>query len=181
VYEYDPATKKIRTILDIQKVLNLPDGHYVPGKIHTKLGMGADGWIYCATHRGSPRTTTDEYHYKGDWILRANPETGEAEVVTFAPVPSHAIPTGALDPQRLIFYGGTAAGVYVCWALVPSTRFEGIAPQATALPLIFAVFAMATLYMSPFWHADSMEAEARASCVISAPASMLIAHPEAGW
>lgn len=110
VYEYDPATKQFRQLLDLKKLLALPEGHYVPGKIHSRLDLGSDGWLYCSTHRGSTRVTTDEYHYTGDWIVRVNPETGASEVVARGPVPKHCIPTSVLDPQRLIYYGGTAPG-----------------------------------------------------------------------
>jgi hypothetical protein len=110
VFEYDPVRKTFRKLLDLAALLKLPDGHYAPGKIHTRLDMGGDGWLYCATHRGSTRVTTDEYHYRGDWIVRCHPETGKAEVVAHAPVSKHCIPNGALDPGRLIFYGGTTPG-----------------------------------------------------------------------
>ncbi|HXG12831.1 MAG TPA: hypothetical protein VNK04_23945 [Gemmataceae bacterium] len=110
VYEYDPETKKFRLLADVRKILNLPEGHYTPGKIHGRIDLGDDGWLYFSTHRGSPRVTTDQYHYKGDWILRAHPQTGKAEVVVQGPVPKHCIPNSVLDPKRLIFYGGTAAG-----------------------------------------------------------------------
>jgi hypothetical protein len=94
----------------VRKVLNLPEGHYTPGKIHGRLDLGDDGWLYFSTHRGSPKVTNDQYHYKGDWILRCHPETGKTEVVVQGPVPKHCIPNSVLDPKRLIFYGGTAAG-----------------------------------------------------------------------
>jgi hypothetical protein len=110
VYEYDPETKKMRTLVNVKKVLNLPEGHYMPGKIHSRVDMGKDGYLYFGTHRGSTRVTTDEYHYKGDWIIRHHPETGKTEVVAQGPVPKHCIPTSVLDPDRMIFYGGTAAG-----------------------------------------------------------------------
>lgn len=110
VFEYDPATKKIRTLLSSKKLLNMPEGHYAPGKFHSRLGVGKDGWLYCTTHRGSTTITTDQYHYKGDWILRAKPETGEQEIVQVAPVPKHALPCAHLDPDRLIMYGGSAPG-----------------------------------------------------------------------
>lgn len=110
VYEYDPATKKIRTLVDLKKLLKMPEGHYAPGKIHSRIDMGSDGWLYFSTHRGSTRVTNDTYHYKGDWIVRHHPESGKTEVVAQGPVPKHCIPTSVLDPERLIFYGGTAAG-----------------------------------------------------------------------
>jgi hypothetical protein len=110
VYEYDPATKKFRLLVDLRKLLDLPEGHYTPGKIHTRLDLGDDGRLYFATHRGSTKVTTDEYHYQGDWIIRCDPATAKSEVVAHGPVPKHCIPAGVLDPKRLIFYGGTAAG-----------------------------------------------------------------------
>ena len=109
VFEYDPETKTLRELVDLAAVLKMPEGHYTPGKIHTRLDMGRDGWLYYATHRGSPRATTDEFHYKGDWIFRTHPETKKTEIVVHAPVPKHSIPTAVLDPDRLIFYGSTAA------------------------------------------------------------------------
>ncbi len=110
VYEYDPTARKFRQLLDLRQLLKLPEGHYTPGKIHSRLDLGADGWLYCSTHRGSTRVTNDRYHYKGDWIVRVHPVTGKAEVVAHGPVPKHCIPTSVLDPQRLIFYGGTTPG-----------------------------------------------------------------------
>lgn len=110
VYEYDPAAKTLRQLVDLRKTLSLPDGHYTPGKIHSRLDVGHDGWLYFSTHRGSTRVTTDEYHYRGDWILRCDPVSGRTEVVAQGPVPKHCIPCSVLDPQRLIFYGGTAPG-----------------------------------------------------------------------
>jgi hypothetical protein len=96
--------------LDLRKLLDLPEGHYAPGKIHSRIDLGDDGWLYCSTHRGSTKVTTDQYHYKGDWIVRVHPATGESEVVAQGPVPRHCIPTSVLDPKRLIFYGSTAPG-----------------------------------------------------------------------
>lgn len=109
IFEYDPMKKTLRELVNTSKFLNLPNGHYTPGKVHTRLDMGSDGWLYYATHRGSSRATTVEYHYKGDWILRTHPETLKTEIVAQGPVPFHAIPNGYLDPKRLIYYGGTAA------------------------------------------------------------------------
>jgi len=110
VFEYDPATKTLKKLSSIKKILSLPEGHYVPGKIHGRLDQGEDGWIYYSTHRGGTKVTTDQYHYKGDWILRTNPSSGVSEIVACGPVPKHCIPCSVLDPKRMIFYGGTAPG-----------------------------------------------------------------------
>ncbi len=110
VYEYDPETKSLRSLVDVTKLLDLPEGHYTPGKIHSRVDLGKDGWLYYATHRGSPRAANDENHYQGDWIFRTNPKTSKSEIVVHAPVSKHSIPNSVLDAERMIFYGGTAAG-----------------------------------------------------------------------
>jgi hypothetical protein len=117
VYEYDPASKKLRVLADVRKFLeeggHLPPGSdYTPGKIHSKVQMGSDGWLYYATHRGSTKVTSNEHRYEGDWVLRTHPATGKTEVVMRGPVPKHSIPTSVLDPRRLIFYAGTAPGTH---------------------------------------------------------------------
>jgi len=110
VFEYDPDSPSLKTLVNVQKLLDLPEGHYTPGKIHSRIDMGSDGWLYFSTHRGSTRVTTDQYHYEGDWIIRHHPKSGKTETLARGPVPKHCIPTSVLDPERLIFYGGTAAG-----------------------------------------------------------------------
>ncbi len=110
VYEYDPEAKRFRQLVDVKKLLQLPEGHYTPGKIHSRLDLGDDGWLYFSTHRGSTRVTTDKYYYQGDWIIRAQPSTGRSEVVARGPVPKHCLPASVLDPKRLIFYGTAAPG-----------------------------------------------------------------------
>lgn len=110
VYEYDPHKKTFRELVDVRKLLNLPKGHYVPAKIHGRLDMDDDGWLYFSTHRGDTSVTVDQFHYQGDWILRVHPRDGKTEVVACGPVPKHCIPNSVVDPQRKIFYGGTASG-----------------------------------------------------------------------
>src|SRR5437660_1425223 len=109
VYEYDPAKKALRLLTDLVSVLGKKLG-YLPGKIHGRLDIGKDGWLYFSTHRGATNVTTDAYGYKGDWIIKCDPKTGKAEIVAHGPVPKHCIPNSVLDPERMIFYGGTAPG-----------------------------------------------------------------------
>ena len=108
VYEFDPAKKVLRLLMNVADLLG--QLLYLPGKIHGRLDMGKDGWLYFSTHRGSTSVTTDAYGYKGDWIIRCDPKTGKSAVVAHGPVPKHCIPCSVLDPERMIFYGGTAAG-----------------------------------------------------------------------
>lgn len=107
LYTYTPGSKSLETVLNVQDLLDMPEGHYTPAKIHSRIDQGSDGWLYFSTHRGSSKYTTDEYHYEGDWILRFNPDTKQGEVVSHGPVGKESIPVSMLDPERLIFYGGT--------------------------------------------------------------------------
>ncbi|MFC1606587.1 hypothetical protein ACFL47_01340 [Candidatus Latescibacterota bacterium] len=107
LFSYDTVEKKLETVLDTKELLSMPEGHYTPAKIHSRIDVGSDGWIYFSTHRGSSKYTTDEYHYRGDWILRHHPDSRRTEVVAHAPVGKESIPVSKLDPARMIFYGGT--------------------------------------------------------------------------
>ncbi|MFN3485798.1 MAG: YncE family protein [Planctomycetota bacterium] len=109
VYEYDPAAGSYRRLVDLKELLDLPAGHYTPGKIHSRIDRGEDGWLYFSTHRGSPAATRGNPTFKGDYVIRLHPESAKAEILACGPVPRHSIPNGLLDPKRLIFYGGTAS------------------------------------------------------------------------
>ncbi|MGE3807197.1 MAG: hypothetical protein AB7K24_21250, partial [Gemmataceae bacterium] len=112
VYEYDADKKTLHRVVDLRKTLNLPDGIYTPGKIHSRLDLGKDGWLYFSTHRGSTRVAFNPaFKFGGDWILRYHPESGKTEVVAHAPLEMQSMPTGLLDPDRLIWYAGTADGL----------------------------------------------------------------------
>jgi len=110
VYAYDANKKELRMLTNIQKLLKMPEGHYTPGKVHGRVDLGRDGWLYYSTHRGSIMATVPEFHYQGDWILRTHPETGKSEIVAHGPIPNHSIPNSVVDPEQMIFYGGTRFG-----------------------------------------------------------------------
>src|SRR4029078_10681614 len=78
--------------------------------MRSRMAFGGDGWLYYATDRGSPTVTHDGNGYRGEWVLRTHPRTGETQVVATFPIPKHTIPASVLDPRRMIFYGGTAPG-----------------------------------------------------------------------
>ena len=116
VYAYDAQRRELRLLVDTRAWLEasgtVPDGtSYRPAKIHTRIDIGKDGWLYYATHRGSTRQGTDDDHgYLGDWVLRTHPESGQTQLVARYPVEKHAIPAGVLDGERMLYYGGTVSG-----------------------------------------------------------------------
>ena len=112
VYEYDSSTRKLRAVADLAEWAKssggLPGGgSYVPGKVHGRIDLGSDGWLYYATHRLAP-PPGEQDGFRGDPVLRTHPGTGRTEIVVAHPIPGHAIPASILDPERMIFYGGTA-------------------------------------------------------------------------
>jgi len=117
LFEYDPARKRFRLLVDTAKFLRgagqiTPAMNYSPGEVQTRIEFGRDGWLYYGTTRGSTRVTNDANGFKGEWVMRTEPRSGRTEVVCAFPVAKHCILASVLDPQRMIFYGGTAAGDY---------------------------------------------------------------------
>jgi hypothetical protein len=119
LYEFDPATRNVRILTSLKSFLE--EGNhvatnelYTPGKIHSRVFAGKDGWLYYSTHRGNPREATDKIGYKGDWILRTWPDSDPAkvktEIVAAYPVAKHSMPASAMDTNRMIFYAGTVPG-----------------------------------------------------------------------
>ncbi len=106
VFEYDPATRQLRNLLDVSAFLKVPEGDYTPGKLHSFITPGKDGRLYFATTRSNPRADSVEHRYVGDWLLRLDPATGRAEILGHGVGGALSWPAGLLDPQRLIFYGG---------------------------------------------------------------------------
>ncbi len=112
VYAYDAASKELRKLVDLKSILKQPEGRYSPGKIHSEINLGSDGWLYFSTHRGSTKIAFHETaNFQGDWILRHHPKSGKSEILAHAPLPMQCMPCGTLDPERLIFYAGTADGL----------------------------------------------------------------------
>ena len=61
VFEYDPAKKALRQVADVRKIINLPAGHYTPGKIHSTSSSAAMAGCTSpriAAPRRRPRTRT---------------------------------------------------------------------------------------------------------------------------
>ncbi|MEX0819062.1 MAG: hypothetical protein WD070_05705, partial [Pirellulaceae bacterium] len=78
IYEYDPLSKTIRQMADIQSaVKEFKPGDFGFGKIHGRLNEGPDGKIYFATYWGQWRTQSEHYH--GDRVFRYDPQTAAIE------------------------------------------------------------------------------------------------------
>ena len=115
LWEYDAVAKRFRLLCDTTNFLESINAfpatmNYRPGEMQSRIDLGRDGWLYYATDRGSPTVTNDAHGYLGEWVLRTHPRTRETEVVSTFPVAKHTLPASVLDPQRMLYYGGTAPG-----------------------------------------------------------------------
>lgn len=78
VFKVDPNKKTMEKVVDYNQVAGLTDmTQYAPGKVHSPLMDGGDGWLYFFGYRGGG--TKAEWGYVGDPLLRFNPSTGAAE------------------------------------------------------------------------------------------------------
>src|SRR5439155_6383519 len=82
--EFDPATEKMRIVLDTHKLVGLPlepTGYAAQSKIHTRNFVGPSGVIYMGTKQGYP--TAEEKKsgkiatYKGGFVITYDPATGK--------------------------------------------------------------------------------------------------------
>jgi hypothetical protein len=83
--EFDPATEKMRIVLDSHKLVGLPQeptGYAAQSKIHTRNFVGPSGKIYVGTKQGYPTAREKETGkiatYRGGFVLTYDPVTDKA-------------------------------------------------------------------------------------------------------
>src|ERR1043166_257420 len=84
--EFDPATEKLRIVLDTHKLLGLPlepTGYAAQSKIHTRNYVGPSGKIYLGSKQGYPtaeeKRTGNIATYRGGYVMTYDPATGESK------------------------------------------------------------------------------------------------------
>ena len=110
--EFDPATEKMRIVLDAHKLVGLPleaTGYAAQSKLHTRNFVGPSGKIYVGTKQGYP--TAEEKAaikrgekiptYRGGYVLVYDPATDTAENLGM-PLPIEAKPAGAKEGEGVI-------------------------------------------------------------------------------
>ncbi len=82
--EFDPATEKMRIVVDAHKELGLPleaTGYAAQAKIHTRNFVGPSGTIYLGTKQGYPlepeKKTGKISTYRGGYVMTYDPATGK--------------------------------------------------------------------------------------------------------
>ena len=83
--EFDPATEKMRVVLDTHKLVGLPlepTGYAAQSKIHTRNFVGPSGKIYVGSKQGYPtaeeKKTGKIATYRGGYVMTYDPATGKA-------------------------------------------------------------------------------------------------------
>ena len=110
--EFDPATEKLRIVLDVHKLVGLPltaTGYAAQSKLHTRNFVGPSGKIYVGSKQGYP--TAAEYAalrrgetiptYRGGYVIVYDPATDTAENLGM-PMPIERKPAGATEGEGVI-------------------------------------------------------------------------------
>lgn len=108
--EFDPATEKMRVVVDTHKLVGLPlepTGYAAQSKIHTRNFVGPSGKIYFGSKQGYP--TAEEKKsgkiatYRGGYVMVYDPSTGEAKNLGMPmPLGDKRLPPDAKEGEGVI-------------------------------------------------------------------------------
>lgn len=118
MYEFDPITRKLKGIGDINTAAGHVSGDWGHAKIHGQLNDGGDGYIYAPSYRGSPNGITFSNNFTGGVVVRypIGAVAGGSGGVPPGPpqptqVPPTPIPTATPFPTPLPGQGRVTAGL----------------------------------------------------------------------
>lgn len=127
LYEWDPKAKRLRQIVDMNRVVPPRAGQPAWSKVHAKIDQGADGKIYfsCTLNAGGkagdPKYGFDDT-LPGGQLYRYDPASGRTEVFASLP-PRRCTATSLLDRARNIWWCNLeAGGGDALWGLDLATR-----------------------------------------------------------
>jgi hypothetical protein len=108
--EFDPASEKMRVVLDTHKLVGLPQeptGYAAQSKIHTRNFVGPSGVIYLGSKQGYPtakeRETGKVATYRGGYVLTYDPAQDKAVNLGMPmPLGDKRQPAGAKEGEGVI-------------------------------------------------------------------------------
>ncbi|MEQ8790666.1 MAG: hypothetical protein RIC55_30490 [Pirellulaceae bacterium] len=126
IYKWDPKTRQLQQIVDMNQVVPPRDGQPAWSKVHAKIDEGPDGAIYfCCTLNDGNRAIQPEYHWNkklpGGQIYRYDPKSGETTVFANLP-PKRCTATSLVDAERGIWWCNLEAGPNGLWGLDLKTK-----------------------------------------------------------
>ena len=135
VYEYDPATRVMRRVVDVLRVIMHMLGLYGHGKIHSGIHQAADGCLYFTTYWGKQKEVEAAYAkgFPGSVLLHFDPKTGKTENLG-AIVAKQGLPASYFDAQRqLLYFHAVYKGDIVVYDVkARQVKFRGGADQSAA-------------------------------------------------
>ena len=108
LYRWDPATKKLSQIVDMDRIVPPRPGQPAWSKVHARIDEGPDGKIYftCTLNDGA-RAADPKYAFNdtlpGGQLYRFDPTSGSAEVFANLP-PRRCTATSLLDRKRNVWW-----------------------------------------------------------------------------
>lgn len=126
IYQWDPKTKILKQVVDMNQVVPRQPGQPTWSKVHARIEEGLDGKIYfsCTLNDGN---SAKDPKYKwteelpGGQLYQYDPETGKTAVFTSLP-PKRCTATCLLDRKRNIWWCNLEAGPNGLWALDMATK-----------------------------------------------------------
>ena len=103
LYEYDPATKRLRAVGDVLEAYGQHrEGEWGYGKVHGQISEGPCGHLYFHTYWGSHRKLEYRGSYTGDLLMRYDP-VAQQLVSLGVPMPETGTPSTQMWGG--LFYG----------------------------------------------------------------------------
>lgn len=114
IYQWDPETKRLKEVVDMNKVVQPQGGQPAWSKVHARIDEGPDGKIYfsCTLNDGN-RAGLPSYKWTdvlpGGQLYQFDPKTGKTVVFANLP-PKRCTATSILDRKRNIWWCNLEAG-----------------------------------------------------------------------
>lgn len=132
IYRWNPQTKVLQQIIDMNQVIPPQQGQPAWSKVHAKIDQGRDGKIYfsCTLNDGN-RANQPNYNWTerlpGGQLYQYDPQTNRTTV--FANLPNgRCTATSLMDKQRNIWWCNLEVGGNAIWGLNMANRqpvFQG--------------------------------------------------------
>ncbi len=114
VYRWEPQSKTLEQVVDMNQVVPPREGQPAWSKIHAKIDEGSDGKIYfCCTLNAGSRAGDEQFRWTpelpGGQVYRFDPATGTTSVFASLP-PRRCTATSLFDRDRRIWWCNLEAG-----------------------------------------------------------------------
>jgi len=126
LYQWDPVTKVLKQVVDLNTVVPRTQGESAWSKLHARIEEGADGNIYFSGTLNDGNMA-DQPQFKwseaipGGQLCLYNPQTGEASLVASLP-DRRCTATAMIDRQRNIWWCNLETGPNGLWAFDLTTK-----------------------------------------------------------